>query len=418
LPFDKDFVTYVWFDALINYISAIGYLDDNDNFESWWPASCQLIGKDILTTHTVYWPTMLKAAGLPLPKTVFAHGWWLAGDSKMSKSDGNVVDPMEFVDKYGVEPFRYFLLAEMVLGQDASFTEDAFIRRYNSDLANDLGNLLSRVVKMITSYCDGVIPEPGPEGADGEVLRSAALGSVQAMTEAVDNMRIDRGLAAVVSTVRECNRYLEKSQPWTLAKKGETEAVGTVLYFAAETLRIVSGMLYPVMPGKMASLRETLGVVDVEPDPDKVGQWGVLKPGVSVGKLASLFPRIAVEKVPTAPAIVEKPEGIMQIGYDDFEKVELKTARIVEAEKVEGADKLLQLQIEIGEETRQIVAGIAQHYEAGDLVGRTIVVVSNMKPAKIRGIESNGMLLAANSGDGALRLVSVDGEVPTGATVK
>jgi methionyl-tRNA synthetase len=418
LPFDKDFVTYVWFDALINYISAIGYLDDNDKFESWWPASCQLIGKDILTTHTVYWPTMLKAAGLPLPKTVFAHGWWLAGDSKMSKSDGNVVNPMEFVDKYGVEPFRYFLLAEMVLGQDASFTEDAFIRRYNSDLANDLGNLLSRVVKMITSYCDGVIPEPGPEGADGEVLRSAALGSVQAMTEAVDNMRIDRGLAAVVSAVRECNRYLEKSQPWTLAKKGETEAVGTVLYFAAETLRIVSGMLYPVMPGKMASLRETLGVADVEPDPDKVGQWGVLKPGVSVGKLASLFPRIAVEKVPTAPAIVEKPEGIMQIGYDDFEKVELKTARIVEAEKVEGADKLLQLQIESGEETRQIVAGIAQHYEAGDLVGRTIVVVSNMKPAKIRGIESNGMLLAANSGDGALRLVSVDGEVPTGATVK
>ena len=418
LPFDKDFVTYVWFDALINYISAIGYLDDNDKFESWWPASCQLIGKDILTTHTVYWPTMLKAAGLPLPKTVFAHGWWLVGDSKMSKSDGNVVNPMEFVDKYGVEPFRYFLLAEMVLGQDASFTEDAFIRRYNSDLANDLGNLLSRVVKMITSYCDGVIPEPGPEGADGLVLRSAALGSVQAMTEAVDNMRIDRGLAAVVSTVRECNRYLEKSQPWTLAKKGETEAVGTVLYFAAETLRIVSGMLYPVMPGKMASLRETLGVVDVEPDPDKVDQWGVLKPGVSVGKLASLFPRIAVEKVPTAPAIVEKPEGIMQIGYDDFEKVELKTARIVEAEKVEGTDKLLQLQIEIGEETRQIVAGIAQHYEAGDLVGRTIVVVSNMKPAKIRGIESNGMLLAANSGDGALRLVSVDGEVPTGATVK
>ena len=418
LPFDKDFVTYVWFDALINYISAIGYLDDNDKFESWWPASCQLIGKDILTTHTVYWPTMLKAAGLPLPKTVFAHGWWLVGDSKMSKSDGNVVNPMEFVDKYGVEPFRYFLLAEMVLGQDASFTEDAFIRRYNSDLANDLGNLLSRVVKMITSYCDGVIPEPGPEGADGEVLRSAALGSVQAMTEAVDNMRIDRGLAAVVSTVRECNRYLEKSQPWTLAKKGETEAVGTVLYFAAETLRIVSGMLYPVMPGKMASLRETLGVVDVEPDPDKVDQWGVLKPGVSVGKLASLFPRIAVEKVPTAPAIEEKPEGVMQIGYDDFEKVELKTARIVEAEKVEGTDKLLQLQIEIGEETRQIVAGIAQHYEAGDLVGRTIVVVSNMKPAKIRGIESNGMLLAANSGDGALRLVSVDGEVPTGATVK
>lgn len=442
LPFDENFVTYVWFDALVNYISAIGYLSDDRKFRKWWPATYHLIGKDILTTHTVYWPTMLKAMNVPLPETIFAHGWWLIGESKMSKSSGNVVNPMEFVDRYGVDAFRYFLMAEMSLGQDASFTEDSFIRRYNSDLANDLGNILSRIMKLIAGYCNGVIPQPGKIGADEENLRKVAFSAVNGMMEAVDNMRIDQGLAGLAGVVREVNRYLEKMQPWTLAKKGENEQLATVLYWSVEVLRVVSGMLYPVMPGKMAELRKTLGLSGKEPDFGNLREWGKLESGARIGKMRSLFPRIAVKnkgkeslaEAPQSGASAEftpsrrghreerngqkrEPEGMMQIEYSDFEKVQLRTARIIEAEEIEGADKLLCLQMEVGREKRQIVAGIAQHYKPEELIGKTVVIVANLKPATIRGVESNGMLLAALSGD-RLRLVCVDGDLPSGAVVK
>lgn len=430
LPFDKDFVAYVWCDALTNYISAVGYLADEAKFKKWWPASYHLIGKDILTTHTVYWPIMLKAMGVEMPESVFAHGWWLMGDSKMSKSAGNVVNPMEFVDKYGVDAFRYFLMAEMILGQDASFTEEAFVRRYNADLANDLGNMLSRLIKMLGSYTAGVLPEPDGTGADEAELRAAALEAAGTMETSIANMRLDQGLGAVANVVRAANRYLEKKQPWTLAKQADKKPLHTVLYTAAETLRIVSGLLYPVMPGKMSELRAILGIKESAPDMGSLKQWGLLKPGSRLGEMQSLFPRImptppsasapvatGVPPVPVVKDAAGTPVGVALVEYADFQKIQLRTAKILEAEKVAGADKLLKLQIEVGGERRQLVAGIAMHYDPAVLPGKMVVVVANLKPAVIRGVESNGMLLAASAGRD-LKLITVDGEMPSGAIVK
>ncbi len=439
LPFDKDFVAYVWCDALTNYISAVGYLTDDEKFKKWWPASYHLIGKDILTTHTVYWPIMLKVMGVEMPEAVFAHGWWLMGDSKMSKTTGNVVDPMAFVDKYGVDAFRYFLMAEMILGQDASFTEEAFIRRYNADLANDLGNMLSRLIKMISTYTGGILPEPDVIGAEEQSLRAAALEAASTMETTIANMRLDMGLGAVANVVRAANRYLEIKQPWTLAKQEDKRPLHTVLYTAAETLRIVSGLLYPVMPGKMGELRQMLAIQETVPDISTLKEWGLLKPGTRLGEMHSLFPRIMPsegEKKGEGPTPNPSPStalragkegskkgesstptGVALVEYTDFQKIQLRTAKILEAEKVAGADKLLKLKIEVGGEPRQLVAGIALHYEPATLIGKTVVVVANLKPATIRGVESNGMLLAASVGKD-LKLITVDGEFPSGAVVK
>jgi methionyl-tRNA synthetase len=424
LPFDSEYVTYVWFDALVNYISAIGYGADDAAFTRWWPASYHLIGKDILTTHTVYWPTMLKAMNLPMPETVFAHGWWMVGESKMSKSSGNVVNPMELADRYGVEPFRYFLMAEMVLGQDASFSEEAFVRRYNTDLANDIGNLLSRVVKMIATYNGGVIPAAGPVGAEDAELRTAAEQAARVMAESIASMRLDLGIGAVSAAVRAANRYLERRQPWTLAKQKATAELGTVLYYSAETLRIIGGLLYPIMPQKMGELRRVLGIASGDPLLADLQRWGGVEAGVKTGEMTILFPRIecqpaAAPAVLPIPAIVvtETVEGVLTIEYADFQKVQLRTARIIAAEKIAGADKLLCLQIEIGAERRQIVAGIAQHYAPETLPGKCVVVVVNLKPAKIRGIESNAMLLAASTKE-KMVLVTTDGDLPSGSVVK
>ncbi len=424
LPFDSDFVTYVWFDALVNYISAVGYKSNDEQFKKWWPASYHLIGKDILTTHTVYWPTMLKAMGLEMPETIFAHGWWLVGRDKMSKTAGNVVNPMEFVEKYGVDSFRYFLMAEMSLGQDASFTEDAFIRRYNAELANDLGNMLNRVTKQIATNFDGIMPECGELGDDEKHLRDVTLKAANHMVESVGRMRVDLGLAELAGAVREANRYIEKRQPWTLAKQEGAEAkseLGTVLYTASEALRIISGMFYPTMPGKMSELREVLGCTAGDPDFTTLSEWGGLKSGNAIGKMRSLFPRIDRKKPESEKNNIKqkqatKKQGIAEIEFTDFTKVALRSAVILEAEKVEGADKLLKLQIEVGQEKRQIIAGIAKFYEPETLIGKTIIIVANLKPATIRGVESNGMLLAASKGK-KLRLVTVDGELPSGAKV-
>ena len=368
---------------------------------------------------------MLKAMGLPMPETVFAHGWWLVGRDKMSKSMGNVVNPMEMAETYGVDAFRYFLMAEMSLGQDASFTEEAFVRRYNADLANDLGNMLSRVMKLVTDYCDGLIPAPGQTGANEQHLRECVLSAADRLVDSVTNMRIDVGLAGLAGAVREANRYLEKRQPWTMAKKGQMDELGTVLYSAAETLRIVSGMLYPVMPGKMLALRGALGCGGAAPDFGGLRKWGGLRPGARIEKMMSLFPRIVGtdRRASPPPAGQETPpavsttEGTVEVTRADFAKLDLQTARIVAAARIDGADKLLRLQIEIGQEKRQIVAGIALHYKPEELVGKTVVVVANLQPAKIRGVVSNGMLLAATAGD-RLRLISVDGDIPSGAKVR
>jgi methionyl-tRNA synthetase len=447
LPFDDAFVTYVWFDALVNYISAVGYRRDDVLFAKWWPVSVHLIGKDILTTHTVYWPTMLKAMGVEQPQTIFAHGWWLSGASKMSKSLGNVVNPMAMIDKVGVDAFRYFLIAEMSLGQDASFTEDLFVRRFNADLANDLGNLVSRVIKMIRKNAGGVLPDPGSDALGGEQegeVWGAVQAAVEAIHETVPTMRLDQGLAQVMGAVRAANRYLEYKQPWSLAKRGEQAELERTLYVAAEALRVISALLYPVMPERMAALRAALGVESVQPLWTRLREFGVLSAGAAVADPGSLFPRVkpmeqsmdqelpitesstnkpAADTAATAatpsPAKPEAkptlPEGV--IDYEHFAQVQLRTARIVSAEKIEGASKLLKVMVRLGEESRQLVAGIAHYYTPEELLDKTVVVVTNLKPAVIRGVESQGMLLAATKGE-SLRLITIDGNQSSGGVVR
>lgn len=437
LPFDADFVTYVWFDALINYISAVGYRSNEEQFKQWWPCSCHLIGKDILTTHTVYWPTMLKAMGVAMPQRIFAHGWWLTGRTKMSKSLGNVVNPMDMIDCYGVDAFRYFLIAEMTLGQDASFTEEAFVKRYNSDLANDLGNVTNRILNMTSRYCDGRIPSkvetPTFDTALEQVLWKEVSAAATAVGPMISEMKLDGSVALVMSAVRKINVYLQERAPWSLAKEAGNEAiVAYCLYTAAECLRVCAALLYPVMPEKMASLRSALGMTDPKPHFDKLTEFGVLVPGSEISQPGALFPRIETKKKEEKPAEAPKKQAKQKnkltetekkavqeglITFDQVMAVQLKTAVVKEAEKIEGADKLLKLQVDLGSETRQLVAGIALHYAPEELVGKTIVVVANLKPAKLRGVKSEGMLLAASIGDN-LKLVTVEGDLGAGAAVK
>ena len=432
LPFDTDYVCYVWFDALINYISGVGYGSDDEKFNAWWPASCHLIGKDILTTHSVYWPTMLKAIGLPMPQTIFAHGWWLTGNSKMSKSLGNVVNPMDMIDRAGVDAFRYFLLAEMSPGNDANFSEESFISRYNSDLANDLGNLLSRVSKLTIRATGGEIPAPGELNADDAELAAAVNNAIAAMESCLASYKLDQGIDAAMNAVRAGNRYLEKCAPWTLAKNGDTARLHTVLHNAAEALCKVAVLLAPVMPEKMSELLAVLGADKA--NISGIADLGSLKSvaGFMMKETDPLFPRIIVEeetaKAAPAPkaekkakaekAVPAKTEEAVNVvvTIDEFFKTQLKTAKVLTAEKVEGADKLLKLSIEVGTETRQLVAGVAQFYSPEEIVGKTIVIVANLKPAKIRGIESQGMLLAAKNGN-TLKLVTIDGDMPSGVSI-
>ena len=395
LPFDTNYVTYVWFDALINYVTATGFGANDDSYSKWWPAEYHLIGKDILTTHCVYWPTMLLSAKMPLPKSIFAHGWWLMGDSKMSKSLGNVVNPLDLIEEYGVDPVRYYLMREMVLGQDANFTMESFIRRYNSDLANDFGNLLSRVSKLIEKNFDSVVPDPG-ENTDAEnVIQNAAEKVIASIHTLIEEMKIHDALEETLQFIRGVNKYMEQQAPWKLVKEDKT-AAGRVLYTAAEALRIGTLLLEPIMPHRTEIVLETLSVSKRELN------WGGLKAGIKLKQHPPLFPRIDVKK----EKIEEKEKFI---NYEDFEKLGLKTAEILTAEKVEGADKLYKLQIKMGNEEQQIVSGIADHYTPDELIGKMVVVVSNLEPATIRGVESKGMLLAA-SRKKELSLIIVDGK--------
>ncbi len=402
LPFDTDYVTYVWFDALINYITSPGYASNNAGFKKWWPADVHLIGKDILTTHSVYWPTMLMSAGIALPKSIFAHGWWLSGETKMSKSLGNIVDPLSLIEEYGVDPVRYYLMREMVLGQDAAFTMESFIKRYNSDLANDYGNLLSRVTKLIQKFFDGKLPPADDESDEGKHVKESAVSAIQKVNGCIDSMKMNEGIEESLQFIRAVNKYMEKMAPWKLAKENPKVA-GGVLRTAAEALRIGSLLLKPVMPNRTEIVLDTFGSIS-----DEV-KWGGLTDDFALKDHEILFPRIDAKKTTVNDAKEKKdnPEGV--ILYEDFEKVELQTAKVLEAEKVEGADRLLKLQIEVGEEKRQIVSGIAEYYSPEDLIGKMVIVVANLKPATIFGIESHGMLLAA-SNKKELSIVTVAGD--------
>jgi len=438
LPFDHDFVTYVWFDALVNYFSATRYLsppvqgstDPSAKEKFWWPADHHLVGKDILTTHSVYWSTMLMGLGLPLPGNIFAHGWWTQDGKKMSKSLGNVIDPHEVIDAYGADAFRYFVLREVPFGLDGDFSRETFVTRFNTELANDLGNLLSRVLTMIGNYFNGKIPEAGPEQPlDGE-LRVTAVSVLSRIDENLATLAFTKYLHEVWSLVTRANRYVEENAPWTLAKNKELGRLGSVLYNLSESLRMIGLYLYPVMPSTSQKMWNALGL-GKQIDACRLNeeqQWGKLAPGTAIQPGAQLFPRIDQKK--NTEKKMEKTEEIQKpaprpvvvagqelIGIEDFMKVDLRVGKIVSAERVEKSEKLVKLKVDIGTETRQVVAGIGKSYSPEDLMGKSIVIVANLKPAKLMGIESQGMLLAASSGD-LLAVATFDRETRPGSRVK
>jgi len=438
LPFDKDFVTYVWFDALVNYFSATRYLsppaagstDPAAKEKFWWPADHHLVGKDILTTHSVYWSTMLMGLGLPLPGNIFAHGWWTQVGKKMSKSLGNVIDPHEVVDAYGADAFRYFVLREVPFGLDGDFSKETFVTRFNTELANDLGNLLSRVQTMIGKYFEGKIPTAGVEQPLDRELRETAAPILSRIDENLSTLAFTKYLHEVWTLVTRANRYVEENAPWTLAKKNDMARLGTVLYNLSESLRLIGLYLYPVMPLTSQKIWNALGrdkqIASCRLNEEQ--QWGKLTPGTAIQVGAQLFPRIdrnkntekkmekTVEDV-KEPAPQPAAAGPELIGIEDFMKVDLRVGKIISAERVEKSAKLIKLKVDIGTETRQVVAGIGKSYGPEELMGKSIVIVANLKPAKLMGIESQGMLLAASSGD-LLAVATFDRETKTGSRVK
>jgi methionyl-tRNA synthetase len=355
---------------------------------------------------------MMKAAGIPLPKTIFADGWWLIDEAKMSKSLQNIVKPLDLIDKYGVDSVRYFLIRDMVLGQDANFSEEMFIRRYNSDLANDFGNLASRILTLIRKNYDNIIPPEIDPGSEEQNLRKNAESLPAKVHNLIDELRLNEAIEVIIAFVRSINRFMEIKAPWKLVKS-DLEQAGTVLYTAAEGLRIAAKLLEPVMPGKIDLILNAFPVISNE------FAWGNLKNGEPLGKLPILFPRVQTDKPVSAamkPAEIVKEKEINLITINEFFKAQLVTARVLAAEPIPETTKLLKLQIDTGKDRRQIVAGIAEHYAPEDLIGKTIIVVANLQPTTIRGIKSNGMLLAAKKGK-QLKLVTVMDDIAPGSPV-
>lgn len=441
LPFDQDYVTYVWVDALANYISALDYLPTTSSIEKFWPANIHLVGKDILTTHAVYWSTILFALNKPLPKSIFAHGWWTVDGEKMSKSRGNVVDPYHMIEEFGVDAFRYFLLREVPFGHDGDFSRDALIGRINSDLANGLGNLLSRTLSMIQRFADGVIPEPGPPlNSSTELGENFVSHFNKTIQPQAESLNFHVALGKIWERIMVCDQYIDVSAPWKLAKQPEErQKLDTVLYTIAEALRIICLHIYPFMPQTAEEMAKQLGLGYDFSKPLLASEmtWGDLKPGTAVAKGSPLFPRIDIKATsrgerpvsdtqeptttPTA-AVTPAPappstETVPQITIEDFQKIQLKSGKILTAERVPKSNKLIKLQVDIGSEQRQIVAGIGKKYEPEALVGKTVVIVANLKPAMLMGVESQGMVLAAGDKD-VLGVVTFQEEVDPGARVK
>ena len=438
VPFDKKHVVYVWFDALLNYLTGIKYGTDEEFFKKFWPANLHLVGKEIVRFHTIIWPIMLHAMGVEMPKKVYGHGWLVVEGDKMSKSKGNVIDPLGLIDEFGADAIRYFLLREINLGSDGNFSRDALINRINADLANDLGNLLHRTVSMINKYHGGVVANAKVKEPLDEELLALAAATVTDYERCMENMEINSAIKCVWALISRANKYIDETAPWILAKDAaKAGRLQTVLYNLAEILRMTAIMIEPFIPATSPRIYEQLGLAAPERFLLADAVFGLLPDGTKVQKGEPLYPRIEVTEdgatiiggkrfehkaeAKAEPAKAE-PEFVMepikaQIGIEDFEKIDLRVAKIVAAEKVKKSKKLLKLEVQLGEERRTIVSGIALHYEPEQLIGRNVIVIANLAPAKLFGIESNGMLLAASDGLGRLVLADAP-EMISGSRVK
>nr|WP_199798418.1 methionine--tRNA ligase [Clostridium fermenticellae] len=430
VTFDEKHVIYVWIDALSNYITALGYGSNNtEALDKYWPADIHLVGKDILRFHTIYWPIMLMALGMPLPKQVFGHGWLLVNGGKMSKSKGNVVDPVVLVNEFGTDPVRYYLLREIPFGSDGLFNNEIFINKINSDLANDLGNLLSRTCAMAEKYFDGIIPAPTAKENVDDNLIECALSTPKKLEDSMDKLRIPEALDTIWELVGKANKYIDETTPWILAKdEDKKDRLGTVIYNLVESLRFISVCLVPFLPETSEKINKQLNV-DIATW-DSLASFDGTQAGNKVQKGDILFPRIDVEKkIEELNRIKEQNKAAAkktemqpikdQITIDDFEKIDLRVAKVLECESIKGAKKLLKFKVDLGGEQRQIVSGISKYYKPEELVGKSVIVVANLKPVKLMGEISQGMILSGATDDNSkLFTATLDGELPAGSIVR